>query len=497
MSFRVAVGGLCHETNQFLPTPTPLEAFDVDVGNDVLTGRMAAARTILGGLIAGAREFGAEPVGTLFAVAEPSGTITADAYRALKTQLLSRLEAAAPVDAVALELHGAGVVDGIDDLEGDLCEAVRELIGADVVLTVGHDLHGHISEREAKAVDALFSVHEYPHDDMYECGQKAVRAIAPILQGELRPSIHIERLPLVVPMTTTYHGVGRAAREVCDELARRSGASEVVFVHGFPYADHPLVGGHVVAVLDGSAAEAAALAREGAAAVWAMRNQFTVERLPPEEAIARALEMDGRPVVINEFSDNPGGGAPGDGTHLLAAMVEAGVTDAVFCGLVDPDAVRAAHEAGVGATLTFELGGKHDSRWGRPVACTGYVRSLTDGETVIEAATGRGWRYPLGFTALLMVDGLEVILFSRTVQTIDRTPLLLHGIDPLQRKLIALKSNHHFRSGFEDLAAAIVTTDPPGVTTHDVTSLSRQRCPRPIFPIDPEADYRPDGELRP
>ena len=83
---------------------------------------------------------------------------------------------------------------------------------------------------------------------------------------------------------------------------------------------------------------------------------------------------------------------------------------------------------------------------------------------------------------------------SRTVQTMDRTPLILHGVDPTQRKLIALKSNHHFRSGFEAIAAAIVTTDPPGVTTHDVTAFSRRRCPRPMFPLDPEARY-PRGEV--
>jgi microcystin degradation protein MlrC len=489
MTFRVAVGGLCHETNQFLPETTPLDAFDVDTGQGVLSGRMAQARTIIGGLIDGARELGAEAVGIVYAVAEPSGTIQAGAYEQLKHDLLLRLEAELPVDAVALELHGAGVVEGIDDLEGDLCTEVRRLIGPEVVLTVGHDLHGHITEREAGSVDAIFSVHEYPHDDMYECGQRTMRAIVPMLTGGPRPTIHIERLPLLVPMTTTYHGVGRAARDVCDQLASREGAIELAFVHGFPYSDHPLMGGHVVAVLQGSQDDAAALAREAAAAVWNMRDQFVADHLPPREAIARALAVDGRPVVINEFSDNPGGGAPGDGTHLLAALLEAGVRDAVFCGLVDPAAVRAAHRAGVGATIDVDLGGRHDARWGAPLPCLARVRALTDGETVVEAPVGRGWRLPLGPTALLVVDGLEVILFSRTVQTLDRTPLILHGIDPTQRKLVALKSNHHFRSGFEALAAAIVTTDPPGVTMFDVAAFERRRCPRPIAPVDRDVRY--------
>src|ERR1700722_15539087 len=177
-------------------------------------------------------------------------------------------------------------------------------------------------------------------------------------------------------------GVGRAAREVCDRIAEREGAIELVFMHGFPYADNPSVGGHVVAVVNEPAGSAARLAREAAASRWAMRDPFTSDALQPRDAIAKAMSLEGGPIVINEFSDNPGGGAPGDGTHLLSALLDAGVDDAVFCGLVDPKAVESAHQAGVGATIDMRLGGKHDSRSGAPIRCSAYVRQLTDGETV-------------------------------------------------------------------------------------------------------------------
>ena len=49
-------------------------------------------------------------------------------------------------------------------------------------------------------------------------------------------------------------------------------------------------------------------------------------------------------MVINETSDNPGGGTPGDGTHLLRAMVEAKLSDACFGFIVDPAAAEAAHQ---------------------------------------------------------------------------------------------------------------------------------------------------------
>jgi microcystin degradation protein MlrC len=223
--------------------------------------------------------------------------------------------------------------------------------------------------------------------------------------------------------------------------------------------------------------------------VWARREQFVVRHPQPAEAVRQALAMDGRPIVLNETSDNPGGGTPCDGTHLLRALLDARPDDAVFVGIKDPEVVEQAHEAGVGAVIDIKLGGKTDSLHGTPIACTAYVRTLTDGNVTLEAPMGGGSVLRLGRTAGLLIDGVDVIVISRGEQTFDRTPLVLHGIDPLTRKLVALKSSHHFRSGFQALAAGIVTTDPPGLTTLQLEQLPKERSPRPIFPLDADARY--------
>jgi microcystin degradation protein MlrC len=505
MTFTVAIGGLAHETNQYVRRPTPLEDFRISRGDEITA--LTGARTYISGMLDAAQEAGARVVGTLHAVANPSGVIEADAYQTLKSELLRRLQDALPIDAVVLDLHGAGVAEQTDDVEGDLGAAVRDLIGPDVALVVTHDLHGHITDREAAAVDAMFGVHHYPHDDMYERGVEAVAAIPELLAGRWRPTIHVERLPLLLPATTTYHGVGAEILDLCQNLEKQPGVIDVTFMHGFPYTDNRLVGAHVIATTNDDAALAAQIGREAAQAVWSARDRFIVEHPPPPEAISRALALAGAPIVINETSDNPGGGAPADhppppppppggpppphGTHLLRALLDAHPAGAVFCGIKDPQVVEAARLAGVGSTIDVEIGGKTDDLHGAPIRCRGYVKTLTDGEIVIEAAMGRGFRMNVGPTALLIVDGVEVIVFSRAVQTIDRTPLLLHGIDPTQRKIIALKSSNHFRSGFDALAAAIITTDPPGLTTVRLENLPRTRTPRPVFPLDPGAVYPP------
>src|SRR3954468_19923528 len=95
-AFRVAIGGVVHETNQFVAAPTTVDRFDVARGADVFTARMAEGRSCVGGMVTAVGELGAVAVGTLYAVAEPWGTITADAYATLRGGLLDELGRVGP-----------------------------------------------------------------------------------------------------------------------------------------------------------------------------------------------------------------------------------------------------------------------------------------------------------------------------------------------------------------------------------------------------------------
>jgi microcystin degradation protein MlrC len=198
--------------------------------------------------------------------------------------------------------------------------------------------------------------------------------------------------------------------------------------------------------------------------------------------------------VINETSDNPGGGTPGDGTHLLRALLEARPIDggAVFGFVCDPEAAAAAHEAGVGTTFDVKLGGKHDALHGAPLDLTVYVKALTDGRFVLRALSA-GTRVNLGPSARLVVGGrsgdVEVIVVSHRSQTFDEEIFRLHGIDVRERRIVALKSSNHFRAGFRDLASEIITADSPGLTTNRVEVFPHERATRPLWPQDPAATY--------
>ncbi|HET9002015.1 MAG TPA: MlrC C-terminal domain-containing protein, partial [bacterium] len=195
----------------------------------------------------------------------------------------------------------------------------------------------------------------------------------------------------------------------------------------------------------------------------------------------------------NEMSDNPGGGAPGDGTHLLRAMVEAGLTDSAFGTMYDPEAADAAHNAGVGATLRVRLGGKHDRLHGDPLDLTVYVKSLTDGQFKLSTPMGQGAPMNLGKMARLVCGGIDIVVASKRTQVLDPEPFLLHGIDVGRCRIVGVKSSAHFRAGFSAIAKHIVTADPPGITTSNLSSLPYRRLRRPIYPLDEETIYKPGG----
>jgi microcystin degradation protein MlrC len=454
-------------------------------GDRLLRSRGTA--TFVGGFLDACDELGAEPVPTLWAWANPSGTITAEAYATLRDELLERLAAVLPVDGVALELHGAGVVDGIDDLEGDLGAAVRTLVGPAVPIVAALDLHGNITDRMVDAFDAIFGNQLYPHTDGHERGHEAVSAIPRILDGTWSPTIHVEHLPMLLPASTTDPGEPAAeVNERCRAVEQRPGVIDCTVFHGFPYVDVPHVGVHVVVTTDGDRASAEAWAREVGAWIWEHRERFRKESHSPESAVLTAgkLAAEGtRPVVINETCDNPGGGAPGDGTHLLRAMLDADLQDAAFAFVADPEVAAAAHRAGVGARLEVRLGGKHGDLHGPPIDLAAEVRTLTDGRIVLQHML-RGVPIDLGPSARLRCGGVDVIVTSEPFQTLDAEVFLLHGIDVTRCSVVGLKSSQHFRAGFAHLAGANLTADAPGLTTNQVEVFDHPTAPQPLWPRD-------------
>lgn len=483
---RVAIGGISHETNTFCRGESTLDNFrerEWAEGQEIL-GHNRGVRSYVGGIMDAAERLGIELVPTFFASATPSATIAADAYNTMLGKLLDTLRAAGEVDAVCLTLHGAGVAAGVDDIEGDIIQRVRELVGPDMPIVVTLDLHGNITQQMVDHADALLGVNLYPHTDSYDRGVEAIELIPKLVSGEVKPVMHLTHLPMMIPSTTTDLSPAKDVNELCWEMEARPGVIDCTFFHGFAPADIPKVGISVLAITDGDPDLAKQVSQGIADHIWEIREQFRVEPNPPEEVFRQALAMEGRPIIINEKADNPGGGGPGDGTHLLRAMIEADLQEACFGFIYDPETAAQAHEAGVGATIEVRLGGKTEPLHGEPIVTQAYVKSLTDGQFIQQSPMGHGRQVNLGKMARLVIGGIDVIVSSIRTQTLDAEVFLLHGIDVTRYKIVAIKSSNHFRAGFAPIAHAIIRVDTPGLVSADLSSFDYQRLQRPIWPLD-------------
>ena len=475
---RIAIAGIIHETNTYCRDQTTTVDFQQFRGTE----------TSIGGALAICAELGIEVVPLLVVSAQPSGIVELETYQAFKAEILQGLAPQLPIDGIFLDLHGAGVVDGIHDLEGDLVQAIRDLVGPNTAITATFDLHGNITAAMVEALDGTFACHQYPHIDLHWRAREAIKLIRRMATENLKPVSYVEKLPMLMPTTTTFSGIGKARLAIMLAAEEEPGVIDVSWFHGFPYADTPDVGINIVVTTDGDREQAARIAKGLATDLWAAREDFRAQDLSAAEAVAAAMASQAHPVVINETSDNCGGGTPGDGTHLLKAMLDAQLERACFGFIVDPEVAQQASDAGVGATIQVELGGKYDNLHGQPLPLTAQVRSLHDGKLRM-LAMFKGMPLHLGKMARLVVDGIDIIVASKRSQTFDIGPFQALGIDVTAYDIVALKSSNHFRAGFTDIAAEIITADTPGLTTHKVEIFPRQFATGPLWPIDAAASY--------
>jgi len=490
---KIAIGRISHETNTFSPVPTTLESFREGEGvleGDALVREHSGAKTGLGGFLDVAAEERWQIAGTLAAGATPSGNVAAAAHAALRDRLVARLTAAGPVDGVLLHLHGAMCADGAPDAEGDICRHVRAAVGPEVPLVVELDLHGNMTAPFCESVDAVFVYRTNPHVDPYERGLDAARCLARILRGELpRPKVYIVKPPMLPPTINMRTAEGPMHDLLEDGRAweAKPHIVDVSVFGGFPYADFDQAGTSVLVTATDPAAGRACAEAMGRRA-WDLREAFLKPLPAVPEAVERALRLaagrPGKPVVLADVADNPGGGGTGDTPELLRELVRRGAAGAAAC-VWDPETARRAAQVGLGRTATFRIGGKvAPDAFGAPVEVQGRVAHLSDGEFVGTGPVVRGRKMHCGPTAQIDAGGLKIVVTSIRHAANDRGFFRVGGVEPEREPLLVIKSRGHFRADFEPIAHAIIEVDAPGAANPNLDRFPFAHVRRPIWPLD-------------
>ena len=484
---RIAIGCIGHETNTFSPVLTTLDNFKKGSyyrGDEIITA-FRGTRTITGGFLDVVEQLNLQPVPLLWTFATPSGMVEHAAYQTLKTEFLELLQNAGELDGVLLDLHGAMVTDTLEDAEGDLIQAVREVVGETWIVTT-LDLHANITAKMARYSDIIIGFDTYPHIDCYERGFEAGQLLFGINEGKIQPTMAYRQLPLLTapPAQCTMKAPMTDVLNALHALETKPGVVTATLSMGFPFADITDAGVSILVTTNGDMTLAETYADQFASDIWEMRARFTFNLHTVESAIEIANQTDGKPIILADGADNPGGGGPCDGTTILQAFIAADVQDAVIAVIADPESVAQAVTAGVGNRVQLNVGGKTDTQHGAPVALTGYVKTLSDGRFVFKGPMGRGTAGNMGRTAVIQVGGVEIIVTERRIQPYDAEVLRSVGIEPQTRKLIALKSAVHFRADYTPIAHQILDVDTPGVHSPNLFNYDYKKLRRPIYPLD-------------
>ena len=150
-----------------------------------------------------------------------------------------------------------------------------------------------------------------------------------------------------------------------------------------------------------------------------------------------------------------------------------------------------AIEAGVGATVTVEVGGSLAPGYFFPVTFTGYVKTISDGTFIFKGPGMRGVPHHMGRTVVLVRDGIHLVVMERGVSQWDPQLYRCLGQEPTDARMVQVKSPMAFRAAYEGIYNEVIVVSALGAASPDLVSLPWKRLPRPIYPLDPDIDWTP------
>ena len=178
---RIMAGGFEHETNTFsnlLVTAETVAAIRQE-GQELLDSSRGV-RSTMAGLLDECEALGIEIVPAPRADIGPCGVTVKEVYEAFRDDFVEQVWKAhceKPLDALALNIHGAAVAEGYPDLESDFMKALRDRLGCEIPIGLVLDLHGNMTQEMMDLSNITVAFKEYPHNDTYESSRLLIRLL--------------------------------------------------------------------------------------------------------------------------------------------------------------------------------------------------------------------------------------------------------------------------------------------------------------------------------
>lgn len=477
---RVGIAGISIESSTFSPHLSGDEAFTIRVG-DTLLGHYPFLDA--GTELRAAAEWVPIHHGRSF----PGGAVPSETYRQMKQAILDGIVQSGPFDGFFFDIHGAMSVVGMQDAEADLANAVREALGQDVLISASMDLHGNVSRELLDAVDLITCYRMAPHEDEMNTKERAVHNLLTSLRSAngsdpraRRPWKAWRQVPLLLPgeKTSTRLEPAKGIYQQVADVAELPGVLDAALWVGYAWADEPRCQATVVVTGDDqhvTAREAERLAR----LYWDARDEFGF--VGPTATLGDALDAAladdaARPFVISDSGDNPTAGGAGDVSWTLGELLEHPQLQdpglrLVHASIFDAEAVAKAVAAGVGATVTLQVGGRIDPNPRGPVAITGEVFSLTGGDP------------HAGMQAVIRSGSVHAIITERRKPFHKLQDFRMLGIEPATADIVIVKIGY-LEPELYELAADWILALTPGGVDQDLIRLGHRNLAPGVHPFD-------------
>ncbi|MGX1933398.1 M81 family metallopeptidase [Microbacterium resistens] len=473
---RIAIAGMAIESSTFSPHRAGERDFQRIEGED-LVQRYDALR---GGELTDRAEW----LPVYYARSIPGGAVLPEVYASIKARICAGLaELVAQeggLDGLFFDIHGAMSVVGMDDAEGDLITAIREVIGQDVVVSASMDLHGNVSRTLIENVDLITCYRLAPHEDTWETRDRAIRNLVEALETDAETHKAWVRVPILLPgeKTSTRVEPAKGLYARIPEVEARDGVIDAAIWIGYAWADEPRC--HATVVVTGTdEAVTAAAAEELGRAFWDVRDEFEFVGPPGtlDDGVAAGLAATDTPYFISDSGDNPGAGGTGDVTWTLAQLLqkpELTGPDApvVLCASVfDKGAIDILRTHAVGDAVSVEAGARVDHGPHGPVRIEGILHSLHEGDP------------DAGGIAVIRVGGLHVIVTEFRKAYHDVSDFTSIGLDPEAAQIVVTKIGYLEPELYAIMRGWTLALTPGGVD-QDLERLGHHRIQRPMHPFD-------------
>lgn len=492
---RVAIAGMLHESNSFLSIPTTIERFRESslLEGDAIEPAWRDAPHEWAGFFEGLEAENIDAAPLIVAHAMPSGALTPDCFDYIADRMTTLLNEALPVDGVLLGLHGATVAQNHPDADGEIISRVRALVGPDTPIIVTLDCHANVSGRMFEQADMLVIYRSCPHLDQKQRGLEAASLMGKVLRKEITPVGHMETPPVCINITQQHTDKDPAVhvRKGLEGALDRDRIIAGSFALGFPYSNVNEMGMSFIAYSDGDSGTAREAASAMAEAAWERREKYLVDATEPEEAVRLASQSAERPVVLNDIGDNVGGGSAADSTFLLHEAYRQ-KAHGMAVVLFDPGAVKTCIEAGVGATVSLEVGGKSDDMHGAPVPIKGTVRTITDGRFDEPEPRHMGLKhFDQGPTVVVETPESHTIMLTTYRQAPSSIHQWLHaGVLPESKQMIVAKGVILPQPAYDPVAAKTILVNTPGSTTARIEELPWTDRRERMFPFESGVEFK-------